>query len=247
MSSNKVYGDLPQIRIEEHETRYVAPDYPERLRRGPAARLPRPLRLLQGRRRPVPRRLRPHVRPAHREPAPVLGLRTAPAPALRPGLGRPPRRGGPGRPHHPAQRRRQAGARPAARDRPRPAVRRPRGHRAARRRPPGQRRRRGRPTRCRSSSSSPGSRIAPAPRCAFETGPDPAQRPDGLRLRQRDRRGTDGVEPLRRSRYPTRRAPGSREQCPPSIDTGLGALLGGARPSGESHPARRPLPSGPRS
>jgi CDP-paratose 2-epimerase len=28
MSSNKVYGDLDQIRIEEHPTRYVAPDYP---------------------------------------------------------------------------------------------------------------------------------------------------------------------------------------------------------------------------
>ena len=28
MSSNKVYGDLSQIRIEEHATRYVAPDYP---------------------------------------------------------------------------------------------------------------------------------------------------------------------------------------------------------------------------
>jgi CDP-paratose 2-epimerase len=28
MSSNKVYGELSQIRIEEHETRYVAPDYP---------------------------------------------------------------------------------------------------------------------------------------------------------------------------------------------------------------------------
>lgn len=28
MSSNKVYGDLDQIRIDEQETRYVAPDYP---------------------------------------------------------------------------------------------------------------------------------------------------------------------------------------------------------------------------
>lgn len=29
MSSNKVYGDLDQIRIEEQATRYVAPDYPQ--------------------------------------------------------------------------------------------------------------------------------------------------------------------------------------------------------------------------
>jgi CDP-paratose 2-epimerase len=29
MSSNKVYGDLDQIRIEERATRYVAPDYPD--------------------------------------------------------------------------------------------------------------------------------------------------------------------------------------------------------------------------
>ena len=29
MSSNKVYGDLHQIRIVEEETRYVAPDYPD--------------------------------------------------------------------------------------------------------------------------------------------------------------------------------------------------------------------------
>lgn len=28
-SSNKVYGDLDQIRIEEHATRYVAPDFPQ--------------------------------------------------------------------------------------------------------------------------------------------------------------------------------------------------------------------------
>ena len=99
------------------------PRLPGRLRRGPPPRLPRTVRLLEGRRRPVPGRLRPHVRPAHRQPAPVVRLRAAPAPALGPGLGRAPRRRGPGRPHHPPQRRRQAGARPPARDRPRPTVR----------------------------------------------------------------------------------------------------------------------------
>ena len=60
----------------------------QRHQRGPAARLPQPVRLLEGRGRPVRARLRAHLRPAGRRLPDELHLRPAPVRHGRPGLGR---------------------------------------------------------------------------------------------------------------------------------------------------------------
>ena len=86
--------------------------------RGAAARLPQPVRLLQGRGRPVRARLRAHLRPADRGVPHELHLRPAPVRHRGPGLGRAlPAAALRGRADH-ALRRRHAGARRPVRRRP---------------------------------------------------------------------------------------------------------------------------------
>ena len=90
-STNKVYGELDDVALSRHGPRYEPADATlarARHRRGPAARLPQPLRLLEGRRRPVRARLRPHLRPAGRRVPHELHLRPAPVRHRGPGLGR---------------------------------------------------------------------------------------------------------------------------------------------------------------
>ena len=95
--------------------------------RGGVALLRVPLRLLEGRGRPVRRRLPPQLRPSDRRDAPVVHLRAPPVRRGRPGLGGVVRARRDLRPADHLLRRRPPGARP-------PVGRRPRG--AVSRRPP---------------------------------------------------------------------------------------------------------------
>ena len=102
-----------------------------------AARLLQPLRLLQGRRRPVRPRLRPLLRPAHAGLPHELPLRAAPVRHRGPGLGRPlPHQGAAGRAGHHLRRRRPGAGRALRRRRGRRLARRPGADRPAARAAP---------------------------------------------------------------------------------------------------------------
>ncbi len=87
-STNKVYGDLEHLRIDEQATRYALPDHPYGLRRACPARRPFALRLLQACRRSVCPRLRPRLRTEDRRVPPFLGVWRPAVRHLRPGLDR---------------------------------------------------------------------------------------------------------------------------------------------------------------
>jgi len=89
-STNKVYGDLADIALDETNDAYLPSgrEHPRpRRRRGPPARFPHTLWLLQGRGGSVRPRLCPLLRRAHRRDAHELHLRPAPARHRGPGLG----------------------------------------------------------------------------------------------------------------------------------------------------------------
>ena len=91
-STNKVYGDLADVALELTDEGYL-PRRRRTLRRHGIdetrpARLPHPLWLLQGRRRPIRARLRPQLRRADLRPAHELHLRSAPDGHRGSGLGR---------------------------------------------------------------------------------------------------------------------------------------------------------------
>ncbi len=128
-STNKVYGDLASLRHAETPTRWTLPDHPRGPRRVDPARLPQPVRLLEGGGGPVLPRLPPDLRAPHGGLPPLEHLRRAAARHLRSGLGglvlrrgapaapRGGRRGEPAPVHD--ERRRQAGPRPPPRGRSR--------------------------------------------------------------------------------------------------------------------------------
>ena len=90
-STNKVYGALDDVALRGAAARYEPARRAvarARHRRGAAARLPQPLRLLEGRGRPVRPRLRAQLRPPRRRVPHELHLRPAPVRHRGPGLGR---------------------------------------------------------------------------------------------------------------------------------------------------------------
>ena len=117
-STNKVYGGLEDVPTIELETRYAFDTLPLGRQRERAARFPFPLRVLEGRGRPVFPRLLPHLRAADHGISAVVHLRSAADGGRGSGMG--------GLVHHRAGhrqaddhlRRRQAGTRSAVHRRP---------------------------------------------------------------------------------------------------------------------------------